>query len=103
MQLSRIKRMSEKRKEAWLEAIDKLEKDYINDRQDILGCPLCTVVVYTSCIDCLWNIIEGCGCMSYYWEDYVGIPEKWEKEYYKAWKIHRLKMLKRWRRIIKEN
>lgn len=101
MQLSRIKRMSEKRKKAWIKAIDELVEDYKKDRHDYLDCPLCGVS--EECDGCLWQIIEGCDCRGYEWGDgYIGVPQRWEGINYKAWKILRLKMLKRWRRIIKE-
>ena len=98
MQLSRIKGMSGKRKMAWLEAIYELEKDYRNDMQDYLNCPLCAVP--EECDGCLWPIIEGCECTAYEWgDDYVGVPQRWEKNY-KEWKTHRLKMLDIWKKII---
>ncbi len=98
MQLSRIKSMSEKRKMEWLQAIFELEKDYRNDMQATSDCPLCPLV--ETCQDCLWRIIEGCNCGAYHWNDHVGIPDRW-RAYYGEWRTHRLKMLERWRMILK--
>lgn len=99
MQLSRIKRMSEKRKKAWLEAIDQLEKDYKDDLQDASDCPLCRVS--KECDGCLWPIIEGYDCGRYRWGDgHIGFPET-GGDNYEEWKTLRLEMLERWRLIIK--
>ena len=98
MQLSRIKNMSEKRKKAWIEAIDELVEDYKSDQQDYLDCPLCRVSA--ECDGCLWPIIEGCDCGQYEWGNgYVGVPQRWEGNY-GTWRAHRLTMLGRWRMII---
>lgn len=103
MQLSRIKSMSEKRKGAWLKAINELKKDYRSVEPLRRFCSLCHVVVNTGCRDCLWNIIEGCDCDDYKWGDNRrGIPEIWMIEYFEEWKTHRLKMLERWKLIIKK-
>lgn len=92
--------MSKKRKKAWLEAIDELEEKYRTDNENALDCPLCGVP--EECTGCLWSIIENCVCSGYIWGNgYTGFKETW-LDTYEEWKTHRLKMLKRWRRIIKK-
>lgn len=90
--------MLDRLRDVWLEAIDELIAHYKGEPGSEI-CPLCPVC--NNCDECLWMIIEGYYCADYPWgENNIGMADKWDGNY-EEWKSHRLKMLGRWREIIK--
>lgn len=93
MQNWKIKRMSIRRLHAWIVAINGLLAYYEGKIKGDIICPLCGI---TSCDNCLWTIIEGGDCLD------VGgkILPGWSRES-KKWRVLRIPMLKRWKKVLK--
>ena len=95
MQNYKIKRMSYKRINEWLQAITMLTKIY-KQGEKVLYCPFCVLV---GCSNCLWKIFEGKQCFDFQRE--LGIDgEITEIRNHKKWQTARIPMLRRWKKIL---
>jgi len=99
MQNYKIKRMSNRRINAWLYAVDILLNHY-KKNMPIGPCPLCDIPFNFSCKNCLWGILENKECFDFKRElgftgDIFIARDK------KKWQSVRIPMLRRWKRILK--
>lgn len=102
MQKWKIKRMSVKTLEKWLDSVDKILLHYLGaEGIEMFVCPLC----WADCDDCLWTIIERKGCVDFKDELYpknffLVVSELRRNLQYTKWKNARIKQLERWRCVI---
>ncbi len=103
MQDWKIKRMSVKRLERWLDSVDLLLRWYLGKTEvtSMPNCPLC----WADCDDCLWLIIERKNCDNFRDElypkrDSIGVSTLRRYPKYTKWKNARIKQLIHWRLII---
>ena len=96
MQNWKIKKMSEKRINLWLQGINFLLRNYTKGKNPYY-CPLCDVAL---CDGCLWTIIEGKQCFDLKRDLRLG-GDMVEARKYKKWQTARIPMLRHWKRILK--
>jgi len=102
MQDWKIKRMSIKLLERWLDSVNKLLLYYLGaEGTGMPTCPLC----WADCKECLWIIIERKSCDDFRDELYpgeylLGVSELRRNLKRLKWKAARIKQLERWRCII---
>ena len=102
MQEWKIKRMSVKTLERWLDAIGRLLSHYLGiTRLNWLDCPIC----FVSCKECLWAIIERKSCTDFrielYPEAFIETPDtRRNPNTYRKWKKARISQLMNWEKII---
>ncbi len=105
MQYWKIKRMSVKTLERWLDSVDKLLLNYLGaEGLGMINCPLC----WAECESCLWAIIERRSCALFRDELYPerdppGVSSLRRHPTFEKctkWKEARIKQLTHWRGII---
>jgi len=100
MQNLKIKRMSIKRINEWLKAIDLILNCYTKHKK-LAVCPLCRIPKAKACRYCLWEIIEDKSCFLFRNELGLFQYDIWEARNLKKWRKARIPMLKNWKKILK--
>ena len=98
MQNWKIKRMSYKRINGWIEEMNRLLGFYQRkERLDV--CRLCVLVSY-ACNVCLWKMIENSHCSDF--KKKLGLNmDIIEARDTNEWRASRIPMLRRWKKILK--
>jgi hypothetical protein len=95
----KIKRMSEKRINEWLKAINYLLTCY-QKKERVSHCPFCGI---SGCGTCLWALMENMRCFDLFQElhpkaDFTAIVSYRNRP---KWRTIRIPMLRRWKKILK--
>ena len=98
MQKYKIKRMSIKRINEWLEAIDALLRTY-EIKANVRVCPFCCLISFGDCKNCIWYIIEEIGCNNF--ARTIDFRSAIDARNKKRWRKARIPMLKNWKKILK--
>ena len=91
-----MRKISKRKKQRWLEAIDKLLRHY-QGKKRIYHCPICG-----NCKTCIWIELENIRCYDYALKKFsTGLPALLYLYENPEWIKDSIKRLKRWKRILK--